>query len=717
MSTDANGNGSTNGAGVVEIDPLNYNPFDAPAKPGLRSDAVTTPGGVIINLSTGLGGPGDKTQNVEVTDVRVLDQKERDDLFIGYGIIKNIVETYPDEFPWPMWTFSDKPDGDLINSEEAKLNEYLRNFRLGSLEDILRKTLIEARKDGSAYLLLGIDDGQDWDQPVDEDRILSIEWVKLLFHDELIRDEVDSPLYELVYDRKGDGRGVDIESDTAHGNSGQPNVNTDQVNTGIKIHKSRLWEFGGDLLPDSIRRWDPNMNHCSAIQSAFNGFAKAIQSLGYAEHMIANHVVFAYALNGVAALRHDPEGQQQLAVNTHSLNNSRSAAGVTCYDKELEDLKMITAGGYGGLPDLLNSILEYMVYETRMTRFKVLGTANQAGLGSEGRGLQNRLEHATRLEAWCKKHLKPFFEYFERLALKAKRGPTGGQLPREFGHKFPPTLQLTPLEIAELVTKYVESYDKAIANKTLTQAEAREALFSGDLFPLTPSPVLNEQYTKQLIAAIGKINLEEALNPPKPEPAGPGSPKGQLGQGKDGKQGQSPEKGQGANNPRSDDATSPLLKIDWNGYKVALQYLPHMIRHKRRLKVAYGYLENTRSDADKMACDVYVGNVTDSTQIWEVTQLNMTTGEFDEHKYMICFSSQAEAEAAYLEAMPAQAYGGIKEVTRARLEEQAKPGTAGGTRLDTADVLTDQEYEQIAASVVDKDSIAAALSLLAEVSP
>lgn len=60
----------------------------------------------------------------------------------------------------------------------------------------------------------------------------------------------------------------------------------------------------------------------------------------------------------------------------------------------------------------------------------------------------------------------------------------------------------------------------------------------------------------------------------------------------------------------------------------------------------YGYVDKTEG-ADGDQVDVYVGPNPASTQVFVVDQIDAATGEFDEHKVMMGFDSQEEAEEGY----------------------------------------------------------------------
>ena len=119
--------------------------------------------------------------------------------------------------------------------------------------------------------------------------------------------------------------------------------------------------------------------------------------------------------------------------------------------------------------------------------------------------------------------------------------------------------------------------------------------------------------------------------------------------------------------------------IKWNGLDIGVEYRPGDIRfkgskHQRKIRSGYGHCRGYVG-ADKEALDVYLcpeyfkPDGEPSDRIFEVSQLSMKAGSFDEHKYMIGYQDLQEAKAAYLSEMPEKAFGDIREVDRNYLEQ------------------------------------------------
>ncbi len=656
------------------------------------------------NTDNRLGGNLDPNESVVIKPPKVLLPNERQYIYYGSGIARSVCEIYPTEAPDPKWTFGKREYNATASTEAEALNQYLDDMASGPLMDVLRQASIEARIDGSCYLLLGVEDGyKSLADPIREDAIATLESVSILYWDEVTRPQPvypNDPARELYTVELGHvDRQLEIGWTDHH----------------VLVHQSRIIELAGDRLPGSMRR-DHTADHVSVLQTMFNSFHKAMAALGHVGHMLANYTIFTYGVQGLNALRKSDD-QDEMLQRFLSILLHKSVVGGICYDNALEEIDVKSGGGYGGAEQLVTVLLDAMIADTRMVRFKILGTANRAGLGAEGRGIQDRLEHASKLQAWAKSTWLPALRIIQKLALLAKDGPTSGTLPKEYGVTIPYKLELDPAEKAELVAKYVETYGKAIGYNVLTEPEARAALFGSDEFEYQPQPVLDDGWTDKLVKFWDKRDpLAEAEEQKRMEQE---QAKAAIAAGKAPKPGTKPG-GKPSAGRRADDATRAKLFLNWQGFRIGVQFLPFMMRHGRRLMSGYGYIEKHRSPYDGMAPDVYIGpklvhpmTREENPRVYAVTQLVPDTGRVDEEKFVIGVMSAAEAQELYLAAMPQQFYGGVQEVDVTYIRNQAM------NRADTAEktpqYLTDEQWAGIARSVSNTDLMNAAIASIATI--
>lgn len=424
------------------------------------------------NPLTGLGTDRDPNSYFTVANTIIISAEERNILFRCSRICQNIVTVYPQEASWFTPTFGTGKYKTFGRNAEFILN-YFDGLSTGSLESKVREASIEARLHGEAYLLLGIDDGQAFDFPVDETRIKSLDWVQILLHNQAKALEKRPGYYEVVL-----------------GSFDVP----DQGEKKLVIHESRLLKFVGEYLPPSILK--KAKKHDSSLQAAYDGIAIFMQGIMASTSMLNDHSLFWYKLEGLATLVR--QGKiDELTSRFLSLQMSKSVLKGLAMDAKNEDVGFISRN-YTGVESILKTMMDYLVAETGMVRYKVLGTANAAGLGAEGRGLQDRLEHSLKMATWQRFCWRDNLLYCLRIGLLAQNSPTSGKLPKNLGIQFPPVYELTPEEIAKLYESNVTWVNNAIASGVIGKLEARLSLFGSSEAILNPQLQLDDRITEMM---------------------------------------------------------------------------------------------------------------------------------------------------------------------------------------------------------------------------
>jgi len=433
--------------------------------------------GAFFNPMTGIGSSRDPSQYLQITSPHILSHDERIGLIEGSRICQNITQIYPMEASWGQFSFAGNRYADKANSY---LQSLFDNFKLGSLQHCFMEASIEARLHGESYLLLGVEDGQPYDQPLNFNNIISFDWAKTFIYNqvEIIKESPDHYMITLGKLNR------DEDATLIPGNEEKK----------LKVHKDRLLKFIGDYSPPSILQ--KRKTHQSSLQCAFSGFSLAIQALLTTNAMMADHSLFWYKLDGLASLV-KAKKYDEIYNRFLTLQMSKSVLKGLAMDAKSEDAGFINRN-YGGVKDILETMIDYMVAETGMVRFKVLGTANRSGLGAEGRGIQDRLEHSLKIKSWQKFTWKNHLLYCAKIALLVKDGLTKGKLPTNLTVSFPVVLELNPKEIAELIDSNLDWATKAIDAGILNPLECRLGIFGSPENLITPIISLDARYTEIL---------------------------------------------------------------------------------------------------------------------------------------------------------------------------------------------------------------------------
>lgn len=593
---------------------------------GALQDAYTHLAGgrtttAIGNPHTGLGTSRDKFRAVEINlDPRTLSRLELQGLYRNSRICEKAVRLLPEAAvaQWVEWEIGEgKPD------LAASIAEY--DEQLG-----IREGFAEAGRDGrlygDAFLILGIDDGQDYDQPVNESRIRSVRWVESVTRYSL-QPAFDSPAlanpeyYQFL-----------LSSQQKLPDNQRPR----------KIHKSRVLRFPGKRLPKDILRENGGYND-SFLQAMFQSFSDWFSGLASASGMLADYSIFKYKLSGLSELI-ESEETSKLLNHFLTLQMGMSVLKGLMMDAETEDAEFIQRN-YGGVSEVIDKLQETLIADSDMPRSKLLGSSNVSAF-SEG-GLSDRYEWADSVERYQESVFRRNLKILGRYILLSKDGPTKGHLPNIWSFKFKSVLQLTDAEKAELEASDARTDALRVSNFIIHPREARGRLSGAEYRrSLTLDPT-SEAELQQFYQA--------GFSPDSPNSEEPTT------------EGTEPE------SERKDsyhvDAYVKRV-ISYQGFRIGLEYLPGDNRFGRKLRAAYGHIRK-HIGADGEALDVYVspalltaideGTPWQGDRYFRVIQ-RAADGDFDEHKYHFGYRTAAEVEAAYQFHLPARFFGGVEEV-------------------------------------------------------
>ncbi len=436
------------------------------------------------NSATGLGTSRDKTEYYAVQQIlQPLSSRELVALVRSSRLCRRAVFAYPDAAISKGWTWK------LGSSKRLKPNAIKEYERRIDLRKSLHLASIEARWYGNGYVLLGIDDGLPWEEPVDESRIKSIVGTKVLFDHEVnpwTSGEHEPEYYQITVSRAQAAQAGESMR---------------------KVHRSRIIHLGGDRLVGQALI-DRNGKHDSVLQNMFRAFAAFDQAMMASSAMMQDYSVFLYKLRGLARLAEGGE-RDKLMNRFLAIQMGMSVVkGLAC-DADQEDASFISRN-YGGVDAIVMRLQEVLVASSDLPRVQLFGSASQEGLGSQGRGQEERFEWARLVQDWQHSHWHEELLRVGRYMLLAKNSPTRGRGVEDLELEFPTILQLTQKEELELRKIKAEIDSLNINNGKYTKLEARLSEYGGSDWDynvtLDPSvtSVMQEEQT---------VKLEEAVMP------------------------------------------------------------------------------------------------------------------------------------------------------------------------------------------------------------
>lgn len=403
--------------------------IDAPA-PTLTTDSPQPTFSVIrndewANPGTGMGMPGVDNRTGWMAFARPRNQPHLRQLWLGDGLGGRIVELPADEMT--------REGGEVNLGDGEEWDEPERILRAHMDEANVWGKLAKAKKFERAYgggaLIMSVDDGMPWDQPVDINRIQAVKG---------LIPATPEQLHAVTY----------YDDPTNADTCGRPALYRWQPGSlrirlpggGNRIHESRIIAFAGlevddDRLVENMGWGDSVLARC---EERLRDTASALAGVGVALQNFSQDVI---SLMNLSAEMAKPDGMARVQNRIHHMRRQKSMLGAVLIDTQ-EDF---TRQGIPmtGVADALTQFANFLSATTGIPVPILMGYSS-VGLGDTG-ATQVRTFHDW-LRAEQKNSLRPALNKYLRLLLRSKRGPTGGIEPPKWEVVFAPLERPTAAE-------------------------------------------------------------------------------------------------------------------------------------------------------------------------------------------------------------------------------------------------------------------------------
>lgn len=418
--------------------------------------------GPIANKTTGVGvqggGMGGSINPVYRLPIILLDE-----LYRGSTLIQKIVNLLPADATKKWGELTVSGDDEVPENIQTEYTDYEDRLELKKL---FRYASQQARHHGNHYIVLGIDDGRLWNEPVDTERIRTIAWARDLSCEDLLPD----PGFYGEY------------RDPEHYQFSLNQRSWPDEELPRQIHKDRILKFCGVSLPESALEHTQGYDD-SVLQAVYFAFSQFIQALGASSSMVADFSVFTYALEGLSAMlsAQDDAGkeqaQQALLTRFRAIDMGKSVTKGLMHDATNEKVDFINRT-YSGVDNIVNALLDMLVTESGYPRSKLVGNSEK-GLFSES-GESDRYAWAELVETHQADCLEPNLTKVQEYIFAAVDGPTptGGDF-SSFGWYWYDTLQLTRKEQAELESIHARTDIMYMRAEVIHRDEIRKSRFGG----------------------------------------------------------------------------------------------------------------------------------------------------------------------------------------------------------------------------------------------
>jgi phage-related protein (TIGR01555 family) len=311
-----------------------------------------------VNTLTGLGTRKDKKTRTTYKMASVLDRMLLSELYVNEGLISNIVDTPADD--------SIKNGVYINNDDDNKIKTRVKDINLLYQCNM---ALRWSRLYGGGFVVVGIDDGQKLDQPVNKNRIKNVRYLKafdrhsaVIYPEKIITDPNNANYGELEI----------LQVIPRHG-------------TTFNVHIDRLLMFKGREVPEYLDTGEFFYWGCSEIQKVYEtvqGFGTGLSSI----ITLLNEFTYGvFEFENLAQMM--AEGKEKLVKDRiEIIDYSKSMINSVILGKG-ESFRRETIS-FAGIPEIIDRLMMLVSGVTGIPVTKLFGRSS-AGLNSTGQGDQD----------------------------------------------------------------------------------------------------------------------------------------------------------------------------------------------------------------------------------------------------------------------------------------------------------------------------------------
>lgn len=377
-----------------------------------------------------------------------------------------------------------------IDEEAPEMSEAVA-ARLEELrvEDVFWEALCYERAYGGGAILLGTDDDEDLAEPLDEERVGSVnhltafaggwdgEVVAWSYYNDPRKPKYGLPEMYMLRNLGVPVARIPAPGETLKGPIMPPTAGAGSVGGTIWwVHESRFLLFPGVT---SSRRARVQMRGWG--DSVFTRVDEVLQQYGQTWGGIANLMQdfsqAILAIEGLAAAVGRTNGMARIQKRALAANISRSIARMLLIDSK-ETFKRDTVS-LAGISDVLQQFALRLAAAADMPVDLLMG---QGSAGALNKGDTTVRFFYDRVASSQKKRVVPALRRLTKMVMGSKDGPTDGVVPKKWSVKPRPLYQLSALEKADLRLKVTQADEIAINTNQVTPEEVAAKRYGGSEF-------------------------------------------------------------------------------------------------------------------------------------------------------------------------------------------------------------------------------------------
>jgi len=404
------------------------------------------------NLFTGMGEMNkDKTSGGYFLKTPRLEYTTQNLLYTTDGMSKRVINVVVEDVLRKGYIVPLDLEDDL--SQHARTLQFIPN---------LEEALTWQDVFGGSVIIMGLNDGQEFDQPLNEGNLKSIEFLRV--YDRWQVSIGSSNLYQNPKQAKyGEVEHYPIT----------PVFGGDPFN----VHESRVLRFDGVLLPDQEKIVNGYWG-----DSKYQAFWERLQGLGNAYHNIETIIgELIIGVMGVDDLDNKLQSGQgnKILKRLQYIDLSKHINNTILMDTE-EQYERISAS-IAGLEGAITKLESAVAGITGIPYSRLFGQPPK-GLNASGAENAQIEQYFDMIESLRVKKLLPQVERFVYLQMISKDGPTKGIIVKDWKVELPPLRQLTEKEIADINKIDAEADHIRIEDGVLFPGEVTESRFLGNTY-------------------------------------------------------------------------------------------------------------------------------------------------------------------------------------------------------------------------------------------
>jgi len=399
------------------------------------------------NLLTGYGVRGiDKRMSTEFVGAQRLSEAIQTNMFTGDGFAQRIISLPVDDMVREWFRIEGDTEGLILDALKAL-----------QAKACITRALKWARLYGGAVVVMGIDDGGELAQPLNENNIRNVDFLRVYDRYRVSRHKEymtpESPKYGQV------------EQYMVSPCSGTP----------YYVHESRILIFDGIDVPDSVRQNNNGWGD-SVLQAIYPRIRGLGEAYGNIETIISEFIIGKLTIKNLGELL--ATGQESLVHSRLSqIDLSKHVINSILLD-ESETFDRVSAT-VSGLEKLMGLLVQAC---SAVTGIPVTLLIGESPAGLQATGASDIRLYYDAIAADQETILRPSLEKLAKYIMLSKEGPTGGKEIDGWAIEFNSLWQQTEKELAETRKITAETDGIYITNGVLLPEEVAASRFGGNKY-------------------------------------------------------------------------------------------------------------------------------------------------------------------------------------------------------------------------------------------